>query len=249
LKVLPQKPEILWMTPQSLEEIFENLRDLGRATERDSEAETLIATASRRLEALEQTTSQLATRPRVFCMEWIDPVYASGHWVPQMVHIAGGTDALGHSKSDSTPVTWEQLINYAPEVLVIMPCGFNLRQTMEQVWKSFRMWQSANRHSEFFELPAVRNGRVYGVDANSYFARPGPRVVEGAELLAHLIHPEAVAWHGPANAFQPIDVALLFGSLTEGSDYYIENGAWVFTASYLKKRGYCCNSGCRHCPY
>jgi iron complex transport system substrate-binding protein len=95
----------------------------------------------------------------------------------------------------------------------------------------------------------VRNGRVYAVDANSYFARPGPRVVEGAELLARLIHPELFADAKFANDFQVVDVALLKGSLEEGKDYYIEGGAFVFTGSYLKRRGYCCGSGCRHCPY
>jgi len=95
----------------------------------------------------------------------------------------------------------------------------------------------------------VRDGRVYPVDANSYFARPGPRVVEGTELLAHLFHPQAFAWHGPASAYQRVDVALLQGRLEEGKDYYREADAIVFTASYLQRRGYCCDSGCRHCPY
>src|SRR6185295_13736392 len=99
-------------------------------------------------------------------------------------------------------------VAWAPEVLVIMPCGFNLQQTMKQVWSVF-----GYRSSPFFDLPAVRNGRVYAVDANSYFARPGPRVVEGAELLAQLIHPE-LGEVTDSNAFQPVDVSLLKGSLT-----------------------------------
>jgi iron complex transport system substrate-binding protein len=95
----------------------------------------------------------------------------------------------------------------------------------------------------------VRNGRVYAVDANSHFARPGPRVVEGTELLAHLIHPESFGWDGPADAYQKVDVSLLQGSLEEGKDYYQDGAAMVFTESYLQRRGYCCDSGCRHCPY
>jgi len=94
----------------------------------------------------------------------------------------------------------------------------------------------------------VKNGRVFAVDANSFFARPGPRVVDGAELLARLIHPELFD-SAPDKYFQPVDVSLLKGQLTEGRDYYLENGAMVFTASYLERRGYCCGSGCRHCPY
>ena len=118
-------------------------------------------------------------------MEWLDPVYASGHWVPELVKIAGGIDELGRERGESVRISWDEIAAWAPEVLVIMPCGFNLEQTMKQVWSVF-----GYRSSPFFDLPAVRNNRVYAVDANSYFARPGPRVVEGAELLAQLIHPE-----------------------------------------------------------
>ncbi|HEY6045698.1 MAG TPA: DUF5522 domain-containing protein, partial [Pyrinomonadaceae bacterium] len=101
----------------------------------------------------------------------------------------------------------------------------------------------------FFNLPAVRDNRVYAVDANSYFARPGPRVVEGAELLAHLFHPNKFSWDGSADAFQQVDLNLLRGSFTEPLDYYHEGEKIVFTESYLTRRGYCCDSGCRHCPY
>ena len=177
-------------------------------------------------------------------MEWLDPVYASGHWVPELVNIAGGIDELGSERGESVRISWGQITMWAPEVLVLMPCGFNLEQTMKQVWSVF-----GYRSSPFFDLPAVRNNRVYAVDANSFFARPGPRVVEGAELLAHLIHPELFDAPMASRFFQPIDISLLNGLVTEGRDYYNENGAMVFTASYLQRRGYCCSSGCRHCPY
>ena len=251
LKSLPQKPEILWLTPQSVNEIFDNVRDLGAATGRTAEAIALVENCETRLEQLSERVKTVAERPRVFCMEWLDPVYASGHWVPELVKHAGGVDEMGRERGESVRVTWEQITAWAPEVLVIMPCGFNLQQTMKQIWSVFGL-QRSDAARAFFELPAVKNGRVYAVDANSYFARPGPRVVEGAELLARLIHPEVFAGESlpPAfvNAFQPVDTKLLKGELSE-SDYYIENGAWVFTASYLKRRGYCCGNGCRHCPY
>jgi iron complex transport system substrate-binding protein len=245
LKTLPKTPQILWLTPQSLNEIFDNVRALGAATGRADAAETLINDCQRRLGALAEQTAGVH-RPRVFCMEWLDPVYASGHWVPELVKIAGGIDEIGRERGDSVRVPWDQIVAWAPEVLVIMPCGFNLEQTMKQIWSVF-----GYKASPFFDLPAVTNGRVYAVDANSFFARPGPRVVEGAELLARLIHPELFdsATDHLANYFQPVDVSLLKGQLTEGRDYYIENGAMVFTASYLERRGYCCGSGCRHCPY
>lgn len=260
LKALPHAPQILWLTPQSLAEIFDNVRELGAATGRTAEAEQLLGSCQARLDRLSGQVETVSERPRVFCMEWLDPVYASGHWVPELVKLAGGIDELGSERGESKRVSWDEIAAWAPEVLVIMPCGFNLEQTMQQIWNVFSRYGSAATQTgssvsahRFFELPAVQNGRVYAVDANSYFARPGPRVVEGAGLLARLIHP-ALFTNEPlppefTNAFQPVDVALLKGSLAEEKDYYIENGAFVFTANYLRRRGYCCNNGCRHCPY
>jgi iron complex transport system substrate-binding protein len=198
LNLLPKKPRILWLTPNSLEEIAGNVRELGEATGRTKEAEVLVAAGRARVEKIAGLTRHLSHRPRVFCMEWLDPVYCSGHWVPEMVQLAGGVDALGQEGKDSVRIYWEDVVEYAPEVLIITPCGFNLEKAVEQSSKlsTFPDWSS---------LPAVRNGRVYAVDANSYFARPGPRVVDGTELLAHLIHPELFAWNGSASAYQRLD--------------------------------------------
>lgn len=252
IKTLGRTPEILWLTPQSLNEIFDNVRELGSATGRTAEAEQLIAKCEARSKRLTDRLHGVAERPRVFCMEWLDPVFASGHWVPELVKLAGGVDILGSERGESVRVSWDEVVAAAPEVVVIMPCGFNLEQTMKQIWSVFG-FQKSEAARAFFELPAVRNGRVYAVDANSYFARPGPRVVEGAELLARLIHPELFATEPIpeviSKAFQSVDVALLQGLLEEDKDYYIERGSFVFTASYLNRRGYCCGNGCRHCPY
>ena len=252
IKALPHAPQILWLTPQSLAEIFDNVRELGAVTDRTVAAEQVIAECQARLDKLAQRIENTIERPRVFCMEWLDPVYASGHWVPELVKLAGGVDELGRDGGESVRISWDELAAWNPEVLVIMPCGFNLQQTMQQIWNVFA-YQRSEGARRFFDLAAVRNGRVYAVDANSYFARPGPRVVEGAELLARLIHPSLFA-NEPApaeftNASQPVDVALLQGSLEREKDYYMEGEALVFTAAYLKRRGYCCGSGCRHCPY
>jgi iron complex transport system substrate-binding protein len=195
LQLLPRKPKILWLTPRSLAEIFENLRELGQATERIPEAEELIAGCQTRLERIKAVTRSVSSRPRVFCMEWFEPVYASGHWLPEMVEIAGGVDALGLKGKDSVRIDWKEVIEWAPEVLILTPCGFNLDQTIERA-------RNLTNNPGWSVLPAVRNGRVYAVDANSYFARPGPRVAEGTELLAHLIHPDLFDWSGPAGAFR-----------------------------------------------
>src|SRR6266852_9148227 len=175
LRVLPGKPRILWLTPKSLDQIFDNLRDLGEATGRFQTAETLIAEGRARLEKIGAITRTASSRPRVFCMEWIDPVYCCGHWVPEMVRIAGGIDKLGREAADSVRISWNDVLEWAPEVLIVMPCGCGLAKAAEEARQLFS-------YPGAFSLPAVRNGRVYAVDANSYFARPGPRVVEGTEL-------------------------------------------------------------------
>src|SRR6266852_3061941 len=198
LNLLPKKPQILWLTPKSLEEIFDNLRELGGATGRLKEAEKLIAAGRVRLEKLAAATRNLSHRPRVFCMEWLDPVYCSGHWMPEMVEIAGGVDALSCKGADSVRIPWDDVLAWAPEVLIVTPCGFNLEKVIEQS-------QQLIDYSGWSELPAVREGRVYAVDANSYFARPGPRVVEGTELLAHLIHPDLFQWEGSPAAFRRVE--------------------------------------------
>jgi len=199
LNLLPKKPQILWLTPKSLEEIFANLRELGGATGRLKEAEKLIAAGRVRFDKLASATRHLSHRPRVFCMEWLDPVYCSGHWMPEMVEIAGGVDALSRKGADSVRIPWDDVLAWAPEVLIITPCGFNLEKVIEQS-------QQLIDYSGWSELPAVREGRVYAVDANSYFARPGPRVVEGTELLAHLIHPKLFSWDGPVSAYKRLEL-------------------------------------------
>jgi iron complex transport system substrate-binding protein len=199
LRTLPKQPEILWLTPRNISEIEENVRELGAATGRTKEAAEIINSGRARLTKLEAITRTL-NRAKVFCMEWLDPVYASGHWVPEMVRIAGGIDELGNEGDDSVRISWERVLEWQPEVLVIMPCGFNLAQVVEQTPKLFD-------YPRWSELPAVKNRRVYAVDANSYFARPGPRVVEGTELLAHLFHPNLFPWSNSKQAYKKITAA------------------------------------------
>jgi iron complex transport system substrate-binding protein len=136
-------------------------------------------------------------------MEWLDPIYCSGHWVPELVKIAGGIDALGREGSDSVRILWSDVLKWDPEVLVVIPCGFHIDKVIEQTPKlcEYEGWQ---------DLTAVRDNRVYAVDANSYFARPGPRVVDGGELLAHLLHPDTFSWNGPATAYQRVELRALW---------------------------------------
>lgn len=199
LSLLPKKPQVLWLTPNTLAQIADNALQLGEATGRQAEARELVAGGRARLEHVEKKTRTLAQRPRVFCMEWLDPVYCSGHWVPEMVQIAGGVDQLSRRDSDSIRVSWDDVRAWDPEVLVITPCGYDLPRVIEES-------QKLPNYPDWAKLSAVRNGRVFAVDANSYFARPGPRVVDGTELLAHLIHPEIFSWDGPETAYQRLEL-------------------------------------------
>jgi iron complex transport system substrate-binding protein len=198
LAFLDAAPEILWLTPRSIAEVFDNLREIARATGTLARAEAIIADSVARLARLSERTGSARRRPRVFCLEWIDPIYCSGHWVPEMVQMAGGIDELGRLGTDSVRMAWADVLAYSPEVLIVTPCGLNLQKaTFEaRVLPNLPGWD---------DLPAVRANRVYTVDANAYFARPGPRIVEGAELLAHLIHPDLFGWDGPGDAYRRLE--------------------------------------------
>src|SRR5215471_12868115 len=137
LKVLSKKPEIVWMTPKSISGIEDNIRALGKATGLDRRAEEVIAGGRARLDSIATQTRAMPVRPRVFCMEWIDPVYCSGHWVPEMVRIAGGLDELGREGADSVRISWNDILQWAPEVLVVMPCGCGLAKAAEQARQLF----------------------------------------------------------------------------------------------------------------
>jgi iron complex transport system substrate-binding protein len=201
MNVLPKKPEVLYLTPKSVKEILQNLRDVGQTTGHLENAERWINGATRKMESIAATAQALPSRPRVFCMEWLDPLYCSGHWVPEMVRIAGGIDEISREGSDSIRIAWDDVLAWSPEVLIVMPCGFHLEKAVALAEKLSALpgWQ---------DLPAVRKQQVFVVDASSYFARPGPRIVEGIELLAHLIHPEAFTWQGPQCAYQRLDLLL-----------------------------------------
>jgi iron complex transport system substrate-binding protein len=195
---LSPSPRVLPLSPHSLGEICANLRTLGDATARLEAAERLIARLRERLDRIEAVTRTVSRRPRVFFMEWADPIYCGGHWVAEMIELAGGVDQLARAGVDSVRTAWDEVVRWAPEVLILSPCGCNLAQAIEQlpVVGALPGWST---------VPAVRAGRVFCVNANAYFARPGPRVIEGTELLAHLFHPALFDWSGPVDAYRAVE--------------------------------------------
>jgi iron complex transport system substrate-binding protein len=180
---LENEPEILTLNPTSLRDVFDDAVRIGEALGRGDEARKKVSALERRLAAVDRAVAGFP-RPRVGCIEWLDPPFSASHWVPEMVRIAGGEEILAGPGERSARLSWGEVVEAAPEVLVLMPCGFDERRTVEEarrVLPGLPGWG---------ELPAVREGRVWAVDANSYFSRPGPRLVEGVEILSRLLHPE-----------------------------------------------------------
>jgi iron complex transport system substrate-binding protein len=180
---MPRAASVLSLDPSSLDDVLGDIERVGVQTGRVNEAEAVVAGLRERIDAVRRRASMAPTRPRVFCAEWLEPIFCAGHWLPEMVAIAGGEEALGRPFVDSVRIDWAPVRDYAPEVIVLMPCGFDAAGASDEA-------RCMTMRPGWEDLPAVRHGRVFIVDANAYFARPGPRLVEGLEILARLIHPE-----------------------------------------------------------
>jgi len=178
----PRQPQVLSLTPRSLAEVWDDIRRVGNATGRRREAEALAAALEKRVAAVEAKSARAGSRPRVLCLEWLDPYFVGGHWIPEMVCKAGGEDVLGRLRQPSYKVSGDQILESQPDIVVIMPCGYGTARVAAE----FRLDQLPSGAEA---LPAVKERQVFAVDANSYFSRPGPRLADGVELLAHIFHP------------------------------------------------------------
>lgn len=180
LKLVTPKPRVLALHAHDFEGMFQDLRELGELLGKDPRP--LEKSLRRRMEVVVKKTRKLPKR-RVFCMEWMDPVFASGHWVPEMVEMAGGRDPLASKGKESRRIEWQAVVDAAPEVLILMPCGLSRERTLREMPK-------VTGRPGWSELPAVRGGAVYHADGPSYFNGAGPRLVDGLEILAEILHPE-----------------------------------------------------------
>jgi iron complex transport system substrate-binding protein len=185
--------QVVSLRPQRLSDIWTDIRRVAEATGQDAKAEELLKNLKRRLWKLEQKTRHLP-RPRVACLEWLDPLIAAGNWIPELVQIAGGEYAFAAVGEHSPKITWEMLIEYQPEVIVLMPCGFKISQTQTEL-------PAIIAHPQWRQLPAAQNNKVFIVDGNVYLNRPGPRIVESVEILAEIFHPEECSELAPADAY------------------------------------------------
>ncbi len=177
-----RRPEVLCLNPQDLGDVWRDILWVGEEACRGPQAEAMVKEIGARIGALERQMPQSENRPRVAFLEWLQPFYVGGHWVPEMIHIAGGVDALGKVRTPSFRVHLQDIVEAEPEVLLIAPCGYSAQRARDE-------YLSIDLPEQWNAMPAVRNGRVYGLEANSYFSRPGPRLVTGIEALAKLFHP------------------------------------------------------------
>jgi iron complex transport system substrate-binding protein len=206
VRQLDASSTVVSLEPTSIEGIFNTISTVGAMAEAEDEAVGLIEILRERLarienRVLERRLDGMPAR-RVVCLEWLDPPFASGHWVPEQVRRAGGWDLLGRMGEPAIESTWEQVRDVDPEQLMLIPCGFNAARTADE-WRLGREIRPA-----FVEdLSAVRNGEVYALDGSAYFSRPGPRVVDGVALLADLFDPDYVGGEMlPQDAWLPIEV-------------------------------------------
>jgi iron complex transport system substrate-binding protein len=178
--------EVVPYSPSNLDEVLASIVGLGVRLDAEAAADELTGGMRSRLDRVRAALAEVETSPRVFVAEWLDPPFAAGHWVPDMVALAGGTEVAGMSGEPSYRLRWDDVARLEPDLVVLAPCGFDLDRTLSEV-------VTLDLSASLLGTPARQESRVFAVDANANFSRPGPRLADGVELLAYLVHPEAYA--------------------------------------------------------
>jgi iron complex transport system substrate-binding protein len=195
--LLAEPTSIVSLKPNRLDDVLEDFGRVAAAAGVGEAGARLTAACRARLERIRERLRHARSRPRVACIEWLDPLMVAGNWVPELVELGGGTYDFTAAGQHSPAITWDALVAHAPDVVILMPCGFGLEQTRRDL-------PQLTARAEWQALPAVRNRRVYSVDGNAYLNRPGPRIVESAELLAGLIQPGHCAALIPPNSWESV---------------------------------------------
>jgi iron complex transport system substrate-binding protein len=180
---MPRPPTILTLNPSTVLDVIDDVVRIGDAAGRSTEGHQLATHLRDRLDAVHRRLQTLSHRPRVVCIEWLSPLYVAGHWVPEMVQRAGGQDVLSQPGNPSRVVTWNEIVAAAPDVLLVMPCGFSVEKTHAELLQLMQ-------HPDQWQLSPALAAHTYLVDASSYFSRPGPRLIDGIELLSAILHPQ-----------------------------------------------------------
>ena len=200
---LAKAPEVLSLDPLHIADVVEDLNRIGRATGTEAKAAEITEGLTARIEAVAERAKDVDKQPSVLHVEWADPVMCGGHWVPEMVDLAGGTNSFGDKDTGTLKLDWDEVVASQPEVIIMMQCGFDVKRALEDmpIMTAKDGWAS---------LPAVKNNRVYVIDAGAYTSRSGPRLVTGLEIMAEMIHPEIFSGMIPEAA-----ALRLFGDLTK----------------------------------
>ena len=197
VSLLGGKPEVLVLDPKNLDEILHNVLEVGNRVGKQEQAKEFVTKLQKRIDHIKNTTK--ISRPKVICIEWLDPIFTAGHWVPQMVEIAGGTNGISSTGEKSRKMQIDEIITFDPDIIILMPCGFDIDRTILE-------YEKLHEDSKWKKIRAVKNGEVYVVNANEYFSKPGPRTVAGLEILAKIIHPDTFRdLQIPKQSIQKID--------------------------------------------
>ena len=194
---------VVSLEPTSIEGIFNTITTVGAMAEVEDAAIDVVEALRERLGAVEQRVAARRdagrSAARVVALEWLDPPFAVGHWVPEQIRRAGGWDLLGSDGEKAHPTTWEAVADVEPDILFLMPCGFHLAETVHE-------WACTEIPPWVSDLPAARRGAVFAMDGSAYFSRPGPRVIDGIEMLAEIMDPEGFVDLAPPSAWTPVEV-------------------------------------------
>jgi len=187
ISILGYNPEVVILDPKNISDILDNISEIAQKVGKISEGQNLVRTLENkiiRVKRIREVTT-VEKLPRILCLEWLDPFFTAGHWVPEMVEIAGGTNGLSKSKEQSRRASLEEIKKFDPDKIILMPCGFNIDRTINEYKKN----STLNNNQEWNNLRAIKNNELYVVDAGSYFSKPGPRTIIGIEILAKIISP------------------------------------------------------------
>ena len=182
IQYLDNKPHSLVLDPHNVDDILQNILDIAKTVGKETDGSQIKVSLTKKIEKI--TTTNKNNRPKVICLEWFDPFYICGHWVPQMVGIAGGINGISKIGERSRKIDLNQIAQFDPDILILSPCGFDLHKVLQE-------YNSLEKNNQWNSLRAVQNDMVFAVDALSYFSRPSPRIIMGIEILAKIINPDS----------------------------------------------------------
>jgi iron complex transport system substrate-binding protein len=187
ISILKYKPQIVILDPHNLQDILDNIIEIAKSIGKIEKGKNLRRLLESRIDKIKNITNSKNKKdlPKILCLEWIDPFFTAGHWVPEMVEIAGGANGLSKPKEQSRRTSIEEIKKFDPDKIILMPCGFNIDRTI----KEYKNNTSLNKNQDWNNLRAIKNNELYVVDAGSYFSKPGPRTITGIEILAKIISP------------------------------------------------------------